>query len=139
MNDAANIETVLVGIFDDAQDLDRAAKRLGEEGFGSEIFDNTVVIEDPRSVDPLPVGTVLAVGPDTGERLEGLEPDLAAITRRVKSLLADYDFPNEVIESYATMFSRNAKLGLVRTEPELADRATEILRECKASRVDRYD
>jgi hypothetical protein len=138
MNDAANIDTILVGIFEDAQELDRAAQRLNTEGFETEVFDDSVLTER-TTVDPLPVGTVPAVAPAPAEQTNTVEADWSTINRAVKPLFADYKFPDEVLDSYATTLYRKGKLAVVRTEPELADQVIGIMRECGASRVDRHD
>ena len=138
MRDTAKIESILVGIFDDAQDLERAAERLAAEGFEYIIFDEALATEEPCNVDPIPVGPVLAVGPVPAQD-HNTQSDLSAIGRTVRARLADYNLPDDVIETYATALYRKGKLALVRTEPELADQVIEILRDCRASRVDRHD
>ena len=62
MNDAAKMETVIVGIFDDSQDLERADKRLAEAGFEGAVYDKAVGAEESCDVNPVAVGPVLAPG-----------------------------------------------------------------------------
>jgi hypothetical protein len=138
MKDTAKIESILVGLFDDAQELERAAERLAAEGFEYTIFDEALATEEPCVVDPIPVGPLLAVGPIPAQE-RNTDSDLSAIGRTARSRLVDYHLPDDVIETYATALYRRGKLALVRTEPELADQVTEILRDCRASRVDRHD
>jgi hypothetical protein len=45
--------TTIVGIFDNAQDVDNVTKRLAAAGFdGTAVYDEAIVAEDPDSVDP---------------------------------------------------------------------------------------
>ena len=68
-------------------ELDQAAQQLNTEGFENEVFDDSVLAE-PRTVDPLPVGTVPAVAPAPVEQSDTVEADWS--TTGVKPLFADY-------------------------------------------------
>ena len=143
MNNSAKTESVIVGIFDNGQDLDRALERLAAAGFEDTIFDEAVVAEEPGNVGPVgpvPVGPVLAPGVvPPAEGMGSVESDLPTIVRAFKSRLADYHLPDDVIEAYATALYHKGKFVLVRTEPECAKHVMEILQECRASRVNRHD
>jgi hypothetical protein len=66
--------------------------------------------------------------------------DVPNIVSAFKSHLADYyDFPYQVIEAYLTSFYQGGKFVLVRTHPQRDEQAVTILRQCGASRVNRYD
>ena len=98
--------------------------------------------EEPSNVapvGPVPVGPVLAPGVVPTEGSGSVESDLPSIARAFKSHLADCHLPDDVIEAYATAFYHKGKFILVRTEPECAKHVMEILRECRASRVNRHD
>ena len=138
MRDAAKIESILVGIFDEAQELERAAERLAAEDFEFTIFDEALATEEPCVVDPIPIGSLLAVGPVPAQE-RNTDSNLSAIGRTVRSRLVDYHLPDDMIETYATALYHKGTLAVVRTEPELADQVIEILQDCRASRVDRYD
>jgi hypothetical protein len=68
-----------------------------------------------------------------------LKPGQHAIARAFKAHLADYDLPDQVIEAYTTTFYHGGKLVLVRTRPQRDEQVVKILRQCGASRVNRYD
>jgi hypothetical protein len=142
MKNSAKIESVIVGIFDNAQDLDRAVERLAAAGFEGTVCDEAILAEEPGNVGPVapvPVGPVLAPGVIRGEGLSSVEPDLPTIVRAFKSHLADWHLPDDVVEAYATAFYHKGKFVLVRIEPECAKHVMEIFRECHASRVNRHD
>jgi hypothetical protein len=137
MKTSAKIESVVIGIFDDSPDLDRADERLAAAGFEDTVYDEAIVPEEP-CVNPVPVGPVLAPGIAPTEGLESVESDLPAV-RTFKSHLADCHLPDDAIDAYATAFHHKGKFVLVRTEPECAKHVIEILRECGASRVNQHD
>ena len=43
MKNSAKIESVIVGIFDNDQDLDQADERLAAEGFEGTVYDEAIV------------------------------------------------------------------------------------------------
>jgi hypothetical protein len=139
MNNTGKIECIFVGVFDEAQSLDRAAERLAAEGFEYSLLDEATAREEPCNVDPVPVGPVLAVGPVPAQGSDLVASDLSSIGRAVRSQLVGYNLPDEVIGTYTTTLYRKGKLVIVRTEPELAEQITDLLRKCGASRVDRHD
>ena len=133
-----NTETVIVGIFDNSQDLERADKQLAAAGFEATVYDETIAAEESVGVSPVPVGPMLAPGTVPREDLGTAESDVPAMSA-FKSHLAECQLPDEVIDAYATAFSHKGKFVLVRTEPECAKHVMEILEECSASRVNRHD
>jgi hypothetical protein len=139
MKSSARIESVIVGIFDNSEDLDRADERLAAAGFEGTVYDEAIVAEESCKVSPVPVGPVLAPGVVPAEGLKDAESDSPAVIGAFKSHLADCHLPDDVIDAYATAFSNKGKFVLVRTEPECAKHVSEILRECRASRVHQHD
>jgi hypothetical protein len=135
MKISANIESIIIGIFDSSEDLDRADKQLAAAGFVGTVYDEAIVAEESCKVSPVPVGPVLAPGVVPTE----VESNLPAVVGVFKSHLADCHLPDDVIDAYATAFSNKGKFVLVRTEPECAKHVIEILRECRASRVNQHD
>ena len=76
MKNSANLETVIVGIFDNAQDLDRADERLAAAGFEGTVYDEAVVADEPGNAGPagpVPVGPLLAPGVVPAEDSGGVE------------------------------------------------------------------
>jgi hypothetical protein len=138
MKDSAKIESVIVGIFDDSQDLDRADKRLAAAGFEGAVYDEAVGADESCEVTPVVVGPVLAptVAPTDGSG--GRESDLPGLDA-FRSHLAGYRLPDDVIEAYATAYAHQGRFLVVRTEPEAAKYVVAILQECRASRVDQHD
>jgi hypothetical protein len=62
-----------------------------------------------------------------------------SIVKAFRAHLADYDVPAEVIEAYAVTFNHNGEFILVRTNADRTEQAMEILRTCRATRVNRHD
>ena len=133
-----NTETVIVGIFDNSQDLERADKQLAAAGFEATVYDETIAAEESVGVSPVPVGPMLAPGTVPREDLDTAGPDVPAMSA-FKSHLAEYQLPDEVIDAYATALSHKGNFVVVRTEPECAKHVMEILEGCSASRVNRHD
>ena len=75
----------------------------------------------------------------TPETASHRKPDHQTIVRAFKSHLADYRLPDEVIEAYAMTFSHSGEFLLVRTANKRAEAASDILRNCGATRVGRHD
>ena len=142
MKNSSIAESVIVGIFDNAQDLDQADERLAAAGFEAKVYDEATVANEPDNLDPVgpaPVGAVLVPGAVPPEDSGGVESDLPMMVRAFKSDLVDYHLPDDVIEVYAAVLSHKGKLILVRAEPECAKHIIEILRECRASRINQHD
>ena len=141
MANTAKIRSVTVGIFDNAHDLEQAVAQLAGAGFdGTAVYDEAIVAKEPGDVAP--VGPVIAPGVVPAEAAGSVERDVRDvpnIVRAFKSHLADYDLPDQVIEGYTTTFYHGGKFVLVRTHPQRDEQAVKILRQCGASRVNRYD
>jgi hypothetical protein len=130
--------TTIVGIFDNARDLDGAIERLADAGFEDTVYDEAIVAGEPGNVGPAfasGLGTApgIVVEPYVPPR-----PDRQAIVRAFKVHLADYDLPDKAIESYATTFYHSGKFVLVRTDTERAGQVKEILQSCGASQVNQH-
>ena len=138
MKDAAEMESVVVGIFDNSQDLERADKRLAAAGFEGAVYEEAVGAEESCDVNPVAVGPVLAptvVSTDESGSGKSEVPGVDVF----RSHLADCRLPNEVIDAYATAFGHHGRFLVARTEPECVKYIVAILEECHASRVDQHD
>ena len=103
MKDPAEIGSVIVGIFDDSQDLEEANKRLVAAGFEGAVYGAAFRAEESCEVAPMAVGPVLAPGfvpPDGSEERESGLSEIDAF----RSHLADCHLRDEVIEAYATSY-----------------------------------
>ena len=85
--------TTIVGIFDNAQDLDRAVERLAESRIEDTVFDEAIVAEEAGNL-----GATLGMGVLTSHLPP--KPDRHTI---IQAFL-----PDEVIEGYATTFYTKA-------------------------------
>jgi len=136
------LQTTIVGIFGDAQDLDRAVERLARAGFEDTVYDVAIVageaVNSGGSVVFAP-GYAPAVVWGSAEPALPSKPDRYTIVRAFKTHLAHYHLPHDVIEAYATSFYHNGEFVLVRTDSERAEQVMEILRDCGATRVNRHD
>ena len=133
--------TTIVGIFDNARDLDKAVERLARAGFEDTVYDEAIVGAEAVNVGP-PVfapGSAPAVVWGSAEPALPSKPDRYTVVRAFKAHLAHCHLPNEVIEAYATSFYHNGEFVLVRTATERAEQVMDILRECGATRVNRHD
>lgn len=138
MKDPTNAESVIVGVFDNSQDLEQADKQLVVAGFEAAIYDQAVEVGEPLNVNPVVVGPVLAPGivpTNDSETDEYRLPDIEAF----RSYLGHCHLQDEVIEAYVTAYSHQTRFLVVRTEPECVKHVMRILRDCRASRVDRHD
>ncbi|MGA7214159.1 MAG: hypothetical protein WBX20_08130 [Terrimicrobiaceae bacterium] len=131
--------SLIVGIFENAENLDRAVERLAGAGFEDAVYDQAIVAGELGNAGQVPVGPVIAAGAVRVKPLGDVEPDLPDIVRKFKSDLAGYHLPEQVVETYAATLSHKGTFVLVKTEPERAAQAREILRECRASRVNQHD
>src|SRR3977135_2225512 len=135
MKTISKIQCIIIGIFDNALDMDQAVERLAAAGFDDTVYDEAIVKEEPGSLDP----AVPTLAPRLGSDEPNLIPrrDKQTIVRAFKAHLADYHLPNDVIEAYATTFYHGGKFVLVKTDAERAEQAMMILRECGDTRVTR--
>ena len=120
--------TTILGIFDNARDLDEAVERPAEAGIEDTVFDEAIVAEEAGTVGP-----ALGVGIVKPDLLP--KPDRHTSVQAFRAHLADYRLPDEVIEGYATTFFNKGKFVLVRTDPQRAEQVIQILRGCHASQV----
>lgn len=111
--------TIVVGIFDSPQTLDEAVVQLAERGFDDTVYDQSIVAQEVGVSRPA-------------------AKDRYAIVEAFKKHLKDYRVPSEVIASYATSFFHDGKVVLVRTDGKHASEAENVMRRCRASRVDRH-
>ncbi len=132
--------TTIVAIFDNARDVDQAVTRLARAGFEDTVFDEGIIAGEAHSL-----GLVFASGfgppevwgtPETPSRRK---PDHQTIVQAFKSHLADYRLSDETIEAYAMTFSHSGEFLLVKTEKKRAEAASDIMRNCGATRVGRHD
>jgi hypothetical protein len=133
--------TTIVGIFDDAWNVEKAIEQLAAAGFEDTVFDEAIVAEQPGSAGAIPFR---APG-SAPERVLGSEapnmlskPDRNTIVQAFKAQLGQYNLSSDVIGGYATAFIHDGKFILVKTDPERAEQAMKILRECNATRVTRH-
>ncbi|HEY5706227.1 MAG TPA: hypothetical protein VIS96_11700 [Terrimicrobiaceae bacterium] len=138
----ATTQSVTVGIFDDAPNVDRAVEHLATAGFGDTIvYDENTLKDEPESAPPMgpaPVGSILSPDSVSAGSSVTNERELRTVVQTFKSRLAEYHLPDEVVEAYATTFYHNGKFVLIRTHPRRDEEVVRILRKCGASRVDRY-
>ena len=111
--------TIVVGIFDNPQDLDEAVVRLADKGFEDTVYDQYIVAQE------------VGVQRPTAQDRHG-------IVETFKKHLRDYRVSPEVIASYATSFFHEGKIVVVKTDGKRAPEAEDILRRCRASRVNRH-
>jgi hypothetical protein len=132
--------TTIVGIFDNARDLDRAVDRLNRAGFEDTVYDEAIVAEEMGKV-----GTIFAPGYAPAEYWGNTQRDLKpklnrhANARAFRAHLADYHLPKDVIAGYVTNFDHDGEFVLVKTRPESAKQALEIMKACGATRANRHD
>jgi hypothetical protein len=135
----------VVGIFDNARDLDKAIERLARAGFKDTVYDEAIVGGEPGGSGPAVFapgyGPPAAWGSSAGPEWRPGPGQHAqhAIVKAFRAHLADYDVPEEVIQAYAVTFIHNGEFILVKTDGERAEQAMEILRECGATRVNCHD
>jgi hypothetical protein len=136
--------TTVVAIFDAAEQVEDAVNRLATAGLDAAVVDETLLAQEPGSVDP--VGPAVVPGA-AAEIVAGKdEPNL--IPKRDKNALGrafrarldeDYGLPEDVIDGYATTFAHNGRFVLVRASGKDADRAVELLQAAGARRVNKHD
>ena len=128
----------IIGIFDNARDLDKAVNKLARAGFDETVYDESIVAEDAPKGDPI----AFALGHTPATFWDNAKPvlpkrDHSAIVRSFKAHLADYNLPADVIEGYAITL-HHSEFVLVKTEASRADQAGTIMKECGAIRTDRH-
>ena len=134
--------TTIVGIFDNARDLDKAVERLAVAGFEDTVYDEGIVSGEGVNVGSAVFASGYGPAVVWGSAEETVAPpksDLDTVVRAFKAHLAHYHLPKQMIKAYATTFYHNGEFVLVRTRPELAEQAMAILRDCGATQVNRHD
>jgi hypothetical protein len=131
--------TTIIGIFDNARDLDKAVDKVARAGFQDTVFDEAIVAEEAGKGGPIVFAPALspAVAWGNAEPRFRSKPNQNAIIRAFKAHLANYHLPDDVIEGYAITLHHSEFL-LVKTEAERADQVMAILRDCGAVRTDRH-
>jgi hypothetical protein len=134
-----NSMTTIIGIFDNARDLDQAVNKLARAGFDETVYDESIVAEDAPKGDPIAfaLGHTPATFWDNAKPVLPSKPDRSAVVRAFKAHLADYNLPDDVIEGYAITL-HHSEFVVVKTEASRADQAGTIMRESGAIRTDRH-
>jgi hypothetical protein len=136
----------IVGIFDanTPEQVEEAAKRLADAELDAVIIDESILGQEPGSLDPAipalaPAATVEAV---KGREEPNLLPrrDKQRVIRAFRERLADdYRLSNEVTEAYATTLAHGGRFVIVRADSKDAEKAVQLLRDSGASRVNKHD
>ena len=135
--------TTIVGIFDENGDIDKVAEQLAGSGIDASIYDDSLVTEEPGSIDPavptLTPGAVptVVLGAEEPNLLDRRDSD--TVVRAFKRRLADYDLSDEEIEAYATTFLHKGKFVLVKAGDDQAEQVMKILNDSGATRVNKHD
>ena len=129
--------SIIVGIFDNELDLDRAVNQLADEGFQETVFDQGILAQEVRGDEAF----LFAPGTGAHGRIGKLTPEnREATVRAFKSHLEDdFHLPARVIEGYAHTFYHGGEFVIVKAAPRQAGRVEELLRDCRASRVNRHE
>ena len=132
--------TTVIGVFDNARDLDRAVGKLARAGFEETVYDEGIVSEEAGSGGTIVFapGYAPAMVWGSAEPTFRTKPDPNAVVRAFKAHLADYDLTDEVIQGYAITFHHSEFL-LVKTEAQRADHAMKIMQDSGALRANRHD
>jgi hypothetical protein len=133
--------TTIVAIFDDAWNVEKAIEQLSAAGFEDTVYDEAIVAEQSGSASAIPFrapgsGPETVLGSDAPNLVS--KPDRRTILEAFKAQLGRYNLSHDIIGGYATAFIHDGKFILVKTEPERAEQAMKILRDCSATRVNRH-
>ena len=131
--------TTIIGIFDNARDLDKAVNKLARAGFDETVYDESIVAQDASKGAPIAfaLGHTPAAFWDNAKPVMPSKPDRGAVVRAFKAHLADYNLPDDVIEGYAITL-HHSEFVLVKTDASRADHVGRIMTECGAIRADRH-
>ena len=131
--------TTIIGIFDNARDLDKAVNKLARAGFDETVYDESIVAEDVSKGEPIAfaLGHTPAAFWDNARPVMPSKPDRSAVIRAFKAHFADYNLPDDVIEGYASTL-HHSEFVLVKTDASRADHVQKIITECGAIRTDRH-
>lgn len=131
--------TTIIGIFDNARDLDKAVNKLARAGFDETVYDESIVAEDASKGEPIAfaLGHTPATFWGNAQPAIPSKPDRSAVIRAFKAHLADYKLPDDVIEGYAITL-HHSEFVLVKTQANRADHVRTIMQESGAIRTDRH-
>ena len=130
--------TTIIGIFDNARDLDKAVDKLARAGFEDTVYDESIVTEDTPRAEPIAFALGHVPTPFWGgAKPVQAKPDRSSVIRAFKAHLADYHLPEEVIEGYALTL-HHSEFVLVKTRAQSADQVMAIMKDCGAIRTDRH-
>jgi hypothetical protein len=134
--------TTIVGIFDDAWNVEKAIEQLAAAGFEDTVYDEAILAEQPGSAGAIPFRAPGSAPEKVlGENAPNLisKPDRRIIVEAFKAQLGRHNLSHDVINGYATAFIHDGKFILVKTDAERAEQAMKILGDCNATRVVRHD
>ena len=102
--------TTIVGIFDDAWNVEKAVDQLAGAGFEDTVYDEAIVAEQPGSAGAIPFrapgsAPEKVLGSDAPNLLA--KPDRHTIVQAFKAQLGHYNLSHDVIGAYATAFLHN--------------------------------
>lgn len=119
-----------------------AIEQLAAAGFEDTVFDEAIVTEQPGVPVLSRFGrrallrkTILC---ENGPNLIP-KPDRRTMVDAFKAQLEHYNLSHDVINGHATALIHDGKFILVKTDPERADQAMTIPRNCNATRIVRHD
>jgi hypothetical protein len=136
----------IVGIFDAnaPEQVEEAAKRLASAELDAVIVDESILEQEPGSLNP--AVPALAPAAAAAEVVEGREePNL--LPRRDKQriirafrerLTEDYHLADEVTETYATTLAHGGRFVIVRAGAKDSERAMQLLRDSGANLVNQH-
>ena len=128
--------TIIVGIFDDAADLEKAVQRLSGADFENTVYDATIVAEELAEVSEARQILVPGLGQ---EIWRVTAQNRNAIAQAFKDRLTrQHGLSRMETDAYATTFLHDGKFVVVDADSERAEQAMKILRDCGATRVNRH-
>ena len=134
--------TTIIGVFDNARDLDIAVTKLAEADFNDTIFDDGIMADEAGGGLPAiyapHMGQAATWNVGEPER-KPRKPSHEAVVQAFKQHLEKHHLSDDIIQGYAVTFNHDGKFAIVKTNPQKADSAMKIMRECGASRVNRHD
>jgi hypothetical protein len=130
----------IVGIFDNARDLEKAIERLARAGFEDTVYDEAIVRGEPAGGGLSVFAPGFSPPQDASPELRPKPGQHAqhAIVETFRGHLAKHGVPADVIDTYAVTFNHDGEFLLVKTGAERAEQAMEILRTCGATRVNSH-
>ena len=139
--------TVIVGIFDDARNLDKAIEALSDEGIEEAVFDQSIVSQETFSSvagtfvpgsPSLPGSPYILPGHAQGD--PGTVPGATRgeVSKLFRTHLQDYHLSDAVIESYAISFEHGGKFVIVKVDPDRAQAVIDIFKRFEAARINRH-